>query len=108
MSCLTDIRGLVVSISVLPGDSLNFMCVDLTLEPVELLVVGPTFCCCCGEKITDVCGKDDVIIVAVDRTVVAVVTCSVIWTSIFEDAILDLRAFVRVNFKVAPRHSQVR
>ena len=107
MSCLTDIRGLVVSISVLPGDSLNFMCVDLTLEPVELLVEVPTFCCC-GEKITDVCGKDDAIIVAVDRTVVAVVTCSVIWTSIFEDAILDLRAFVRVNFKVAPRHSQVR
>ena len=78
MSCETDIRGLVFSMAVLSGETFNFMCVDLTRAPDELLVLGPPFCC--GENITDVCGKVDVTMVAVDSTVDAVVICSVMWT----------------------------
>ena len=39
---------------------------------------------------TDVCGKVEVTMVAVDSTVEAVVTCSVMWTFTLEAAILDL------------------
>ena len=78
------------------GDSLNFICVDFTVDPVELLVCGPL---CCGEKMTDVCGKQDVVMFAVDVTNEGVVTCSVTCTLTLVDAILkQVKAFESTKY----------
>ena len=84
ISCISE-TGLL-------GEMRTFICVDLTCAPEELLVLGPFW-----EKITEVWGKVEVTMVAVDRTVEAVVTCSVIWTSTLEDAIIDWDTFVQTS-----------
>ena len=96
----TDGFILFVSAIGLSRDILDFINVDFTIDPSELRlrVSGPFGW---GEKMTDVCGKQDVVIVfVVDVTNdEVVVTTSVTWTSIFEDAILNWEeAFELTNY----------